>query len=164
MSDESALVRNIVRHVKATARDRGIGCFAWNVSDSFSLGIPDLMIIMDGQVMFLEAKYFSKIEDNKPLLKHTFSAIQVATLKKISMSGVHAFGVVGSRSIPGRLHLFTPWDIPADGNFDYEYLKNYSIQMNKEGATWPIHRLYQLPVKRTRMEMNKEIAMHPPLR
>jgi len=54
--------------------------WVWKISDKFYAGIPDLLVLIEGNAIFMELKYG----------KNTLQKIQIYTLDQINKAGIKA--------------------------------------------------------------------------
>jgi len=74
---ESTIQTSILKYLKGFPHPR----FVWKVSDRFRSGIPDILFIYKGKVIFIEVKQPGK----EP------TPIQSNTIDTLNKCGVHAF-------------------------------------------------------------------------
>ena len=105
----------------------------YKTNDSFSLGIPDLVIILNGVVYFLEVKRCQRTNGSH-VLHHPFSGPQIAVMRQVRQAGGYSYGIVGTAT--GQAYLLHPSDIPNSGNFNYRYLESNACVVNKIDHIW----------------------------
>lgn len=124
-------------------------------SDSYTLGIPDLLIWIPVRhteatwvwSIAIEAKQlrplmndpFHKGRRTGQMLKHAFTGPQISMLRKMKLAGIDAFGLVrASVDIAFRIE---PEDIPAKtGNFTHEELVEFGTPVHRAGGIWKFWR------------------------
>jgi len=116
-------------------------------SDSYTLGIPDLLAWTPARfgtcAVAIEAKClnplmpdpFHKGRRTGKMLKHPFMGPQIAMLRRMKDAGVDAFGIV--RVSEDTAYRFEPEDIPAKtGNFTYDEMVKIATPVRRESGVW----------------------------
>lgn len=111
------------------------GSFVWKTNDRFSLGMPDLIIIIDGTLYAVEAKAMSLHCSKDKVLSHPFSPVQISVLKQIEKAGGVSMGAI---FVPSGGALIVRTDqFNKDGNFTSEELLGLK-KVRKRNGTWRI--------------------------
>jgi len=113
--------------------------FVWKTNDRFSLGMPDLMVVIDGLLYALEAKSIKWPINAKKVLKHPFSGPQMSVIKQLHAAGAFASGIVGVSRESARLVL--PGAFNKNGNFTKEEFDELPLVTKRERlwrvTEWP---------------------------
>lgn len=128
--------KRFVEQLKESARKIDKSSFIWKTNDRFSLGIPDLLIIMRGRVYAIEAKCSLNWgpSTGNDILRHPFSGPQISVLRQIKKAGGFACGAVQVEPCIAR--ILDPDDIPSNGNFTANELEKISFEDVKINGKW----------------------------
>jgi len=119
------------------------GAVVWKPADSFNLGIPDIhaAIPPDGRFLVAEVKQVNKLfalgemvnmDQDKHLLRHTFSGPQISMLRKFSKAGVESYGLIRTHSqMAYKIH---PKNIPLDGQITPRVLFSCGEAFTRDGG------------------------------
>lgn len=132
--------RRFIESLKESAKKLEPSAFTWKTNDRVSIGIPDLLIVIDGVLYAIEVKctsFFDKdrlIEDPRNVLTHPFSGPQVGVLRQMARSGACAMGAIQTHK--DRAYIVHPLKIPASGNFTFAELYRVGIKVSKHKGIW----------------------------
>lgn len=115
--------------------------------DSFTLGIPDLLIWIPAPArhpwsVAIEAKQLRPLMDDPfhrgrrtgLMLKHEFTGPQISYLRLLKNAGVDAFGLV--RASEDTAFRIEPRDIPNLGNFTHEQMISIGKPVHRVDGLW----------------------------
>lgn len=88
---EKSFVQSIQKSASVIFADR---VFIWKTNDRFTLGIPDLFIVVDGFVYAIEAKKAVEKKTGGFVIKHPFSGPQISTMRQLHKAGAFSFGAI----------------------------------------------------------------------
>jgi len=128
---EKSFVMGIQRSILRAHED----AFVWKTNDRFSLGMPDLLVVIEGRLYALEAKAIRWPMNIKKVLKHPFSGPQMSVIKQLSAAGAFAAGIVGVSKDSARLVL--PDMFNRNGNFTKEEFDELPL-VTKKRRLWRI--------------------------
>lgn len=138
--------KSFVESIQRSAKIINMDAFVWKTNDRFTLGIPDLVIIIEGVTYAIEAKaadlagtmatYKRKLPQDIPCLKHPFSGTQVSVLRQMMNAGAFAFGII--QISPDSAYLVHPEKVPKGGNFTHRELAESCPAVKKRDHTWRI--------------------------
>lgn len=133
--------KNFVEQLQRSAKAIDEHAFVWKTNDRFSLGIPDLLIIIKGAVHCIEAKLGAVPVDERHaesmlVLKHPFSGPQISILRQLERAGAFSCGAVKvANDIAYILH---PCKIPKYGNFTFPEMEELGARVSKKNGIWRI--------------------------
>ena len=131
--------KRFVESLKESAKKIDSNAFVWKTNDRMSLGIPDLVIVIQSFVYAIEAKstdFFQVKATRKEILKHPFSGPQVSILRQIDNADAFAFGAI--QTGPDVACIFHPQDIPANGIITLDDFTQLGLGVNKVDGIWRI--------------------------
>ena len=123
-----------ITSLRSSAKKIDKNCFVLKTNDSVSIGVPDLVLVIFGEVFWLECKAMTDFfkgprfpESNTPILKHPFSGPQIGVMRQISRAGGNVMGVI--RVSSNVAYIVDPMKIPSGGNFTYAQLQERAVHM-----------------------------------
>ncbi|MHC4647368.1 MAG: hypothetical protein ACYTBJ_17895 [Planctomycetota bacterium] len=138
--------RRFVESIQRSVKMLHPKAFVWKVSDRFSMGIPDLFIVIDGRLYCIEAKAadiagtittVKKVKpENAPCLKHPFSGVQVSVMRQIKKAGAFVCGAI--QISKDTAYIADPDKIPPGSNFTHKQLDNECAKVTKQDSLWRI--------------------------
>lgn len=132
-----------IEDLKKSVKKMDPSAFVWKTNEGFSLGIPDLVILLFGKTYFIEAKSaLSSHKSKGTILHHPFTGPQISVLRQIVNAGGVAFGIV--RTAPGIAYIINPNLIPKEGNFTVEQLKEIGVEVERDHQQ-KVWRIFEWP-------------------
>jgi hypothetical protein len=133
-----------IASLRSSAKKIDKNCFVLKMNDSVSIGVPDLVLVILGEVFWLECKAMTDFfksprfpDSDTPVLKHPFSGPQIGMMRQISRAGANVMGVI--RVSSDVAYVVDPMKIPSGGNFTYAQLQEKAVMVKKENHTWMIN-------------------------
>lgn len=134
--------KRFVEHLQRSAKQLDPSAFVWKTNDRFSLGIPDLVIVINGDMYAIEAKY-TEVKgtthdswSTSLVLKHPFTGPQISVMRQLVKAGAYSFGVIQVEQ--SEAYIVHPDNIPEGGNFTHRDLEDEAIKVCKRNHIWRI--------------------------
>lgn len=107
-------------------RELGPKYKAVKLSDRFRIGLADWIIIHEGRVAALEAKFVKQLPKRGQLLKHPVTGPQMTSLLSMSMAGCRSWVLIANG--PARTMAAVPFvDVPPTGNFPSDFFETTEL-------------------------------------
>lgn len=112
--------------------------FVLKTNDRFSLGVPDLIIVMYGAMYAIECKFTKRYSQNSErlILSHVFTGPQISILRQVSRAGGLSLGAIQIKR--DTAFIINPFRIPASGNFTSKELERIAVQVHRKDGIWRI--------------------------
>lgn len=134
--------KGFVKSLKNSAKKIDKNAFTWKTADRVHAGVPDLWVIIRGQLIILEVKArpfmwsMGILEKSTSFLTHPFSGVQVGTLRQLARAGAHAMGAIQIST--NEALLVHPENIPGNGNFRMDEVMSSTVLVEKVNHIWRI--------------------------